>query len=329
MMPREACCSEWPSANGSPDRLGFRYARATAPIHNSYVFSTTYAVDAVGNIYGGSIGGSVIKDKSFFFNFEGSERRDGVTYSGDDVPHAIERAGDFSNRNNFELKDPLGGTFANNTIPQARMDPLGRRIADLYPDPNVSRAGTRDNRHWNTTTNWIHNFSPTIINEFRFNWGDRLHINRSAARFSGKNGEFGIPGVNPDSFARIGVNGLTNLVPGNQERIQNPIRTIEIVNNQTFVKGSHTVKWGFNWRYARNIDDQNNQTGGVFNFGNRATGAGIAELLLGHVGSASINDSDLLDRRTDYYGAFVQDDWHASSKLTLNFGLRWEVDTPL
>jgi len=195
-----------------------------------------------------------------------------------------------------------------------------------FSDP---RAGARENRHWNTTTNWIHNFSPTVINEFRFNWGDRLHINRSAARFSGKNGEFGIQGVNPESFARFSVNGLTNLVPGNQERIQNPIRTIEIVNNQTIVKGAHTLKAGFTWRYARNIDDQNNQTGGSFSFGNRATGAGIAELLLGHVNSASINDSDLLDRRTDYFGVFVQDDWRATSNLTLNFGMRWEVDTPL
>ncbi|MEZ5361307.1 MAG: hypothetical protein R2748_02920 [Bryobacterales bacterium] len=44
--------------------------------------------------------------------------------------------------------------------------------------------------------------------------------------------------MNPESFAQFVVNGLTAMVPGNQERIQNPIRTIEFVNNQTIVRGS-------------------------------------------------------------------------------------------
>lgn len=345
------------------------------------------------NIFGGSLGGPIAENKSFFFfNYEGARRRDGVTYSNDDVPHPIETTGDFSSRAGLTLMDPIGGSpFPNNVIPQERIDPLARQIVGLYPAPNVPgdlarapannyvnnasngldqnfftakwdqnmgendrlsvrfmhveapqnipavypnefadpRAGIRENRHHNTTVNWIHNFSPTMINEFRFNWGDRLHINRSAARNSGKNGEFGIAGVNPESFARIGVNGLTQLVPGNQERIQTPIRTIEVVQNQTVLRGDHQLKYGFNWRYSRNIDDQNNQTGGVFNFGNRATGVGLAELLLGHVGSASINDADILDRRTDYFGFFVQDDWRATSKLTVNIGLRYELDTPL
>ena len=364
--------------NNAMDARPF-FARETAPLRY--------------NIFGGSFGGPVKKNKSFFFfNYEGARRRDGVTYSGDDVPHIPEKSGDFSNRAGLTLNDPMGGTFPQNMIPASRIDPLAAQLIQLYPDPNVSgrdlsrapannyvnnasnalsqnyytvkwdhnvsdadrlsvrfmhvaapqeipgvypqdfadpRAGIRKNRHHNTTFNWIHNFSPTMINEFRFNWGDRLHINRSAARNSGKNGEFGIGGVNPESFARINVNGLTPLVPGNQERIQTPIRTIEINQNQTLIRGDHQIKYGFNWRYSRNIDDQNNRTGGQFVFGNRATGVGTAELLLGHVGSGDINDADILDRRTDYFGFFVQDDWRATSKLTLNIGLRYEVDTPL
>ncbi|MBI1355443.1 MAG: hypothetical protein GC160_13945 [Acidobacteria bacterium] len=350
------------------------------------------------NIFGGSLGGPIKKNKSFFFfNYQGSRRRDGVTYSSDDVPNIPEKNGDFSNIAGLTLADPLGGVFANNIIPQSRIDRIGGQVAQLYPDPNVAsplnklpannyvnnasnslsqdfwtgkwdhnlsnndrvsvrfmwvqapevipavfpnayadpRAGIRENRHKNTTVNWIHNFSPTVINEFRFNWGDRKHINRSAARFSGANGDLGIQGVNPESFAHFAVNGLTALVPGNQERIQDPIRTIEIVENQTWVKGSHQVKYGVNYRYSRNIDDQNNQTGGSFTFGNRATGyqgaagVGLAELLIGQVSSASINDADILDRRTDYWGFYVQDDWKATSKLTLNLGVRYEFDTPL
>ncbi len=363
--------------NNAMDARSF-FAKETAPLRY--------------NIFGGSLGGPVRKNKSFFFfNYEGARRRDGVTYSGDDVPHVIEKSGDFSQRAGLSLKDPTGGVFPNNVIPPSRIDPIAAQLIQLYPDPNVPgdvaskpannyvnnasngldqnyytakwdhnvseadrvsvrfmhvtapqnipgvyphdfadpRAGIRKNRHHNTTVNWIHNFSPTMINEFRFNWGDRLHINRSAARNSGKNGEYGIGGVNPESFARINVNGLTPLVPANQERLQTPIRTIEVNQNQTLIRGSHQIKYGFNWRYSRNIDDQNNRTGGQFVFGNRATGVGTAELLLGHVSSGDINDAEILDRRTDYFGVFVQDDWRVASKLTLNLGLRYEVDTPL
>ena len=343
------------------------------------------------NIFGGSIGGPIARNKSFFFfNYEASRRRDGVTYSSDDVPHIPERSGDFSNRANLRLRDPLGGFFPNNVIPEARLDPIGRQVAALYPDPNVSRplsaapannfvnntsdildqnyltgkwdhnlsdndrisvrfilssapqtisavfpnefadprAGIRENRHQNTTVNWIHNFSPTKINEFRFNWGDRKHINRSLGRFSGKNGELGIDGVNPESFARFNVNALSPLSPGNQERIQTPIRTVEVTNNQTWIQGAHQIKFGATFRFAGNLDDANGSTGGQFTFGNRATGVGLAELLLGHVNSAALVDTDLLHSRTDYFGAFVQDDWKATSKLSLNLGLRWEFDTP-
>lgn len=345
------------------------------------------------NIFGASAGGPIAKNRTFYFlNYEGGRRRDGVTYSSDDVPHIPEVGGDFSGRAGLSLMDPLsdGEVFANNVIPQSRIDPLGRQFASWYPAPNQPgdltkpaadnfvnnasnaltqdfvtvkvdhnfgtndraygrfqwsrnpsvvaavypnefadpRAGTRDNEHTNATGSWIHHFSPTLIQDVRINWGRRLHINRAAGRFSGKNGELGVPGVNAEASARIAVNGLTPLGAGNHERIQTPIETWQFVDTYTWIRGNHQVKFGGEWRFAMNVDDFNQSTGGRFNFGNRATGVGLAELLLGHVGSGQLVDADILESRTDYYGFFIQDDWKASPTLTLNLGLRWELDSP-
>ena len=202
-------------------------------------------------------------------------------------------------------------------------------IAAVFPNAFADpRAGTRSNRHTNVTGAWIHHFSPTLIQDIRINWGRRLHINRSAGRFSGKNGEIGIPGVNPEAFARVAVNGLTTLGAGNHERIQTPIETWQFADSYTWLRGNHQIKFGGEWRFAMNQDDFNQSTGGRFNFGNRATGVGLAELLIGLVGSGQLVDADILETRTDFFGFFVQDDWKATKNFTLNLGLRWELDTP-
>ena len=92
------------------------------------------------NIFGTSAGGPIAKDKTFFFfNYEGGRRRDGVVHSGDDVPHVPEVGGDFSNRTDVAVRDPLtGDPFPGNIIPQSRIDPLGRAFASFYPAPNQS-----------------------------------------------------------------------------------------------------------------------------------------------------------------------------------------------
>jgi hypothetical protein len=100
------------------------------------------------------------------------------------------------------------------------------------------------------------------------------------------------------------------------------------VDNLTLIRGNHTIKTGLEFRYSLNKDEFSQTGGGTFTFNDRATRSGVATFLLGHVTGAGLNRPDLLEARTDYYGAYVQDDWKVSRNLTLNLGLRWEVDTP-
>ncbi|HET8548027.1 MAG TPA: carboxypeptidase-like regulatory domain-containing protein, partial [Bryobacteraceae bacterium] len=106
------------------------------------------------NVFGLSAGGAIIRNRTFFFTSnEWQRQRIGNTRLLT-VPTALQRAGDFS-----ETLDPAGALvriydpdsaradpanpsrtirapFAGNRIPAERIDPVGRRLADLYPLPN-------------------------------------------------------------------------------------------------------------------------------------------------------------------------------------------------
>jgi len=221
----------------------------------------------------------------------------------------------------FGPNDRIFGRYSNVHAPQG--------ITPVYPNQFAdSRGGPRSNSHTNIMGSWVHNFTPNVINEARYMFGNRLHINRDLGAGSGKNGELAIPGVNPESFTQVSLTGLTGLGTGTHERVQTPIRTQQFSDSVTWLRGKHQIKTGFEFRFSRNKDDFNAATGGRFTFGDRATGSGLATLLLGWTTSGELIDTDILNSRTDFYGAFIQDDWKVTPRLTLNLGLRWDLDTP-
>jgi Carboxypeptidase regulatory-like domain len=145
----------------------------------------------------------------------------------------------------------------------------------------------------------------------------------------------GLPST-PQFMPRLFFNGFS-VGPSDLITFQ-PNNTYMVSDSFSKVVNNHTLKFGGEFRYLqvneRNLADVN----GAFNFDGTATGDGslpsqsFADYLIGapSAGNSGYTQAalQLLDSRTRYGGAFVQDSWKAKSNLTLNLGLRWEASMP-
>jgi len=114
-------------------------------------------------------------------------------------------------------------------------------------------------------------------------------------------------------------------------------QVFQLANNWTKVLGKHSIKFGGDIRYALNLRNaSDNNRSGVYNFNNGATsgpngaGSGLASLLFGYVNEFQrfdVYQQDAANRQKR--GAFyAQDSWRVSQKLTVNYGVRWDLVFP-
>lgn len=141
------------------------------------------------------------------------------------------------------------------------------------------------------------------------------------------------PGIAPANFVSLG-----NSAAGETRHAGFNIFSLGI--NNTKVQGNHLIKFGGEGQLLQANDTESGDSTGNFTFNNAITqgpnpnvatpqgGNSIASLLLG-VGSGTmeINSKDAATT-SKYYGAYLQDNWKAMPRLTLNFGLRYDLDIP-
>ena len=206
-------------------------------------------------------------------------------------------------------------------------------LTDLAASNDV-QALRHQNFYYATYTRVI---SPSTVNEFRFTYGDRINHTLSYGMGGNWPSRLGISGVPDDAFPRFNVAGMYALGSTAHERRQFPIRQFQYIDNLSWNVGRHSVKVGVEFRRSINYEVNRPAVSGIFGYtplltglpGNSNSGHGLASMLTGYTQTFSARETQVLDRYSDYIAWFAQDEWNVTRTLTLNYGVRWETDTPI
>jgi hypothetical protein len=170
---------------------------------------------------------------------------------------------------------------------------------------------------------WTHSFSPAAINEVRVQY-DYTHP------IVGSNDAFG-PTLDINGF---GFFNRDIFLPFNEIK-----RRTDIVDNLDIRRGSHDWKMGFQALVRYNHSDSKTFFSGRFTFGDLP-----AALINPALGNATINaiqsfnlglaqtyqqgfGDPVVSATYPLYAGYIQDTWKAAPSLTLNYGVRYDVDT--
>ena len=112
------------------------------------------------------------------------------------------------------------------------------------------------------------------------------------------------------------------------DTLQQYNNTIQVVDNLTKIIGTHSLQFGVDVHYDQ-INERNTYAqNGQFGVNGGETGFDFGDLLIGAPSYLIQASLQILDSRTQYYGAYAQDSWRVRPTLTLNYGLRYEISTP-
>ncbi len=349
------------------------------------------------NTFGGTLGGPIRKDKTFFF----VALQDVIRHEGEVAPllqvlSPNERKGDFSELlPGIQLVDPTtGNPYNNNQVP---VNPVIKNYIDKYlPFPNqpnnnfvsapvavirdtqgiarvdhhisskdtiyasyiiddqnqnypflITNGGTTGGNvpvgsGFNTfvrtqlgSVSWLHNLSPTVINEFIFA-ANRSATFQAVPHDTTSPSALGFTNVNPDDPAGTAPPVIQtpsfNLGPNPEGPTKIHDVTFHWQDSLTMTRGRHNIKFGADIRRVRNNFDFDFDNNGLFDFGNDGgnfTGTPLADFVGGFFDGYNQFSRAQYGIRTTEWHFFGQDSWKVLPRLTLDLGMRYEYDSPL
>ena len=359
------------------------------------------------NQFGGSVGGPIKKDKTFFFaDYEALRIVQGIV-STTTVPTAAMKLGNYAGV--AHIYDPTSSPrteFPNDVIPTNRLDPIALRYTALFPAPtapglannytsaqnrtqfshtgdaridhhfrdsdtlfgrytvndvgtftpgilppingiqpggNLSLfSGTSTVRAQNGQLNYVHVFRPTLLMELKASYLRINNLSLPLNYMSNLAQQFGLTGANIDPTSSIlspmVLSPYATVGDGQYLPLHTISNTFQYVGSLTWIRGSHSLKFGGGLVRRQESDFQQVFPAGQYTFNASLTnnpitdpsaGNSMASFLLGYPSQLSrFNLPVTTAFRTWEPSAYVQDDWRVKPWLTLNLGVRYDIFTP-
>lgn len=257
-------------------------------------------------------------------------------YLGEDPKSQQVNSGDLRIDTNISSRDRLFGVYA-----QRIADPWNTANANFPSNYGQGRYYYKD---YSVSVSETHTFNASTLNTFRLAWGDYIQ------RFAGQNANFSLQSLFPSSPATL-FNGLPTVSATGYNGLFHDVGTayptpqwdVELSDDLAYVSGRHTIKAGIDETgykiFSRHTTGNNT---GTFSFNGHWTGNfgwpgmptsggnAFADFLLGAASGSATPGIGVFAKMvySRDWGAYVQDTWQVTPNITINYGLRYDYQSP-